>query len=265
MNASRVALFVAFPVSGVCALVFGALAVAGPGGTGSGAVTVRSEPTEAGVFVDGGFRGVTPLEIADLPPGRHSVRIEKGGFKALFAVLETPGGGVTVFHLEPDDMGKLDVRSEPTGAEVYLDGRFRGLSPLSIENVRAGPHVVRAEKTGHDPATVSALVSAGEREVVHLTLADGVLRYLEYAARENPDHMLTHMELGHYYMVIGDPEKSAPVYFRATILSRRPETGNNDRRKLEKTIRLDKNGKLGAKLTTELSRLIREHDAGGPH
>jgi hypothetical protein len=256
-----VALRVALPVSGGCALVFGALAAAG--GSGSGVVTVRSEPTEAGVFVDGGFRGVTPLEIEGLSPGRHSVRIEKDGFEALFAAIEAPVGvRAAAFRLEPVDKGRLDVRSEPVGAEVYLDGQFRGLAPLALDDVRAGPHVVRAEKTGHDPATVSALVSPGEREVVHLELEDRVLRYLEYAAREDPDHMLTHMELGHYYMVIGDAEKAAPVYFRATILSRRPETNVTDRRKLEMTVKRDRGmwGRLGTELSTELDRLIREHD-----
>jgi hypothetical protein len=262
LNASRVALFVALPVSGVCAVVFGVLASAGGTVLGSGAVTVRSEPTEAGVFVDGLFRGVTPLEITGLPGGRHSVRIEKGGFKVLFAALETPPRGVTSFRLEPVDTGLVDVRTEPAGAEVYLDGRFRGLAPLSVENVRAGPHVIRAEKTGRDPATVSALVSAGTREIVHLELADRVLRYLEYAAKENPDHMLTHMELGHYYMVIGDALKAAHIYSRAKILSCRPETKSNDRRKLEMTIKRDKVGKLGAKLSAEIDRLLREHDTG---
>ena len=257
------ALFVALPLSGVCAVVFGALAIAGGEGMGSQAVTVDSEPPGASVFVDAGFRGATPLEIAGLSAGRHSIRIEKGGFKTLFSALEVPGRGEEDFRLEPLDIGGLDVRSEPAGAEVYLDGRFRGVAPLVVEDVRAGAHVVRAEKTGHDPATASALVSAGERAVVHLELEDRVLRYLEYAANGAPDDMLAHMELGHYYMVIGEPEKAASAYFRATQLSRRPETNPNYRRKLERTIKLDKARKLGPKLSAELGRLTREHDAGG--
>ena len=241
----------------MCAAVFGGLLIAS--GAGSGAVTVRSEPTEASVFVDGGFRGVTPVEIGGLTPGRHSVRIEKAGFKALFGVLEAPPRGRgAAFRLEPVDVGTLEVRSEPAGAEAYLDGGFRGITPLTLDGVRAGLHVVRAEKTGHDPATASALVSAGEREVVHLDLEDRVLRYLEYAAGEDPNNMLTHMELGHYYMVIGDPERSAPAYFRATILSRRLGTSTVDRRKLELTVKRDRGrgGQLGARLGAELDRLL---------
>jgi len=263
LNANRIALFVALPLSGACAILFGALAVAGGNGMGSQTVTVGSEPAGASVFVDGAFRGATPLEIAGLPAGRHALRMEKGGFKTLFAALEVPGDRAAELRMEPLDIGGLEVRSEPAGAEVYLDGQFRGVTPLVLEDVRAGPHAVRAEKTGHDPATVSSLVSAGEREIVHLELADRMLRYLEYAARENPDDLLVHMELGHYYMVIGKPEKAASAYFRATKLSRRPDTNSNYRRKLERTIKLDKGRKLGAKLTAELGRLTREHDARG--
>ena len=260
MNARSVALRVALPVSGVCALVFGALAFAG--GTSGGAVTVRSEPAEASVFVDGAFRGVTPLEVGGLLPGRHSVRIEKADFKPHFAALEAPGGTADL-RLEPVSSGSLEVRSEPSGAEVYLDGRFRGVAPIVVDDVRAGPHVIRGEKTGHDPATVSALVSAGRREVVHIELDDRVLRYLEYAARTKPDDMTTFMELGHYSMVVGDTKRAADAYFRGIILSRRPDVNVNYRRKLEQTVKRDRGlgGRLGAELGAALDRLLDEHDA----
>ena len=262
MSANRVALLVALPVSGACAVAFGVLALAG--GAESGAVTVRSTPAEASVFVDGAFRGVTPVAISGLSPGSHSVRIETSGFRTLFAAIAS-SDGVAEFGLPPLDTGRLDVSSEPAGAEIYLDGRFCGVAPIAVGDVRPGTHVVRAEKTGHDPATVSAMVSAARREVVHLKLEDRVLRYLEYAARENPDDMLTHMELGHYYMVIGETDKAASAYFRAKVLSSRPQTDVNYRRKLERTIRVDRAGKLGAKMGAELDRLLRERaDSGGP-
>ena len=46
----------------------------------TGTVTVRSTPYLSEVFVDGESTGYTPAKIA-LPPGKHTLRIEKSGYK----------------------------------------------------------------------------------------------------------------------------------------------------------------------------------------
>jgi hypothetical protein len=46
-----------------------------------GTVTVRSTPYLSEVFVDGDSMGYTPAKI-NLPPGRHTFRVEKPGYKA---------------------------------------------------------------------------------------------------------------------------------------------------------------------------------------
>jgi hypothetical protein len=47
----------------------------------TGAVNVRSTPYLSEVFVDGDSMGYTPAKIA-LPPGKHTFRVEKPGYKA---------------------------------------------------------------------------------------------------------------------------------------------------------------------------------------
>ncbi|MBL8957493.1 MAG: PEGA domain-containing protein, partial [Myxococcaceae bacterium] len=49
--------------------------------------------------------------------------------------------------------GKLTVRTEPPGARVWVDGSFRGASPVTVEGLGAGPHVVNAGLTGWALAT----------------------------------------------------------------------------------------------------------------
>ena len=51
-----------------------------PPASSTGAVTVRSTPFLSEVFVDGDSMGYTPAKIA-LGPGKHSVRVEKPGYK----------------------------------------------------------------------------------------------------------------------------------------------------------------------------------------
>lgn len=47
----------------------------------TGAVTVRSTPYLSEVFVDGDSMGYTPAKVS-LPPGKHSFRVEKSGYKS---------------------------------------------------------------------------------------------------------------------------------------------------------------------------------------
>lgn len=64
--------------------------------------------------------------------------------------------------------GTLLVRTSPPGAQLVLDGRPVGRSPLQ-RPVWAGPHTVRAELPGHSPE--SAQVQAAEGLVTELALS----------------------------------------------------------------------------------------------
>jgi hypothetical protein len=59
---------------------------------GAGGLSVESRPAGASVFVDNRLAGTTPLSIAELPAGEHSVRIELDGYRRWSASARvTPG------------------------------------------------------------------------------------------------------------------------------------------------------------------------------
>lgn len=58
--------------------------------------------------------------------------------------------------------GKVEVITEPANAEVYLDGRFKGVSPLELENVLAGKHIVTLQKLGYQRLSRVVTVTGGE-------------------------------------------------------------------------------------------------------
>ncbi len=67
----------------------------------------------------------------------------------------------------------LAVTSDPPGAEISVDGRRRGVTPLSGSvYVDAGPHEVAARNTSTGVVTTERIVVA-PRETVHLTLRFG--------------------------------------------------------------------------------------------
>jgi len=52
-------------------------------------VQVESDPSGAEVFIDGKFRGTTPLNLLNIPTGKHELRIDKvEGYLDYVAVIE---------------------------------------------------------------------------------------------------------------------------------------------------------------------------------
>jgi len=59
------------------------------------------------------------------------------------------------------DVGSLLIESRPTGANVFMDGRAVGRTPVNLPDVKAGDHAVRLELTGHRQWTTSFKVMGG--------------------------------------------------------------------------------------------------------
>jgi hypothetical protein len=53
------------------------------------------------------------------------------------------------------------VRSTPAGAEVFVDGERRGVTPLTLRDLRLGAHTVRVTRSGYAPAEERLTLDAG--------------------------------------------------------------------------------------------------------
>jgi len=112
-----------------------------------GTLAVQTNPAGASVVIDGKQRGSTPLSLA-LEPGRHVLELVTEGDVRSVPITITPGGQVSQFielpHA-PSALGELQIRTEPAGAQVSVDGRALGKSPLTAEGLTPGPHTVVLE------------------------------------------------------------------------------------------------------------------------
>ncbi|MEZ4367686.1 MAG: PEGA domain-containing protein [Kofleriaceae bacterium] len=102
---------------------------------------ITSQPSSANVFIDGKNVGtLTPLTYRDTRPGaRHAVRVELPGRKIFEQDVQIPtSGGAVRAHAVLDPIrGTLRVTSEPTGAEVYIGGTRRGITPTKVTDLDA--------------------------------------------------------------------------------------------------------------------------------
>jgi hypothetical protein len=120
--------------------------------------TLLVQTSEAGVevWIDGRPRGRTPLSV-DLEPGRHTLEMRGFGAAKTMPVEISPGVQTTQFVRWRRALrtGALKVTTTPDGARILVDGRYRGVSPLVIDNLPAGRHTIVAE---HTSGTVSSSV-----------------------------------------------------------------------------------------------------------
>jgi len=127
-----------------------------------GTLSVQTNPAGATVVVDGQQRGMTPIEM-QLKPGRHVLELVTDGDVRTIPVTITPGGQVSQFIEIPraaSALGELQIRTEPPGATVTVDGRVLGKSPLTAEGLTPGPHTVTVENE-LGPVTQRVMIEAG--------------------------------------------------------------------------------------------------------
>jgi hypothetical protein len=138
-----------------------ALAQAAAPATGTAAITSRPEGLE--VAIDGVARGTTPLELA-LAPGTHQVEIGRGPARRVLSLIVEPGARASQYvelAAAPEvSTGKLEVTSDPPGAQVRVDGAVAGTTPLTIAAVAAGDHDIAISSAG-GVVTRSVTVTAG--------------------------------------------------------------------------------------------------------
>jgi len=126
------------------------------------ALKIISIPDKARVYVNNEPRGQTPLELADLAPGKYRVRVEMDGYDPDARDVELARGSrkSEEFRLT-SNVGKLELITEPDRVTVLLDGKKIGETkakadattnisdPLPVDAIPAGEHELRLVRKGY--------------------------------------------------------------------------------------------------------------------
>ncbi len=134
--------------AGVLAVVM--LAGAWAGGLFSARrLTITSSPAGARVRLDDADLGATPISEAKIPRKAQRLWVEKPGYLSLDRPLGRKDR-VLDLKLIPVPL-TLPIKTEPAGAEVFLNGSFMGITPLAeLQMPREGLHTLMVRKTGHE-------------------------------------------------------------------------------------------------------------------
>lgn len=132
----------------------------------TGTVLLESSPANSRVLVDGRELGDTPLRT-ELSPGRHTVEFRRQkATRSLEVVIVAGRSTVSRLDWTAKRTGRLQVRSDPAGARVLVDGAVRGVTPLDLDDVTVGSHVVVLETA---KGSVGRTVTVHEKQIAELS------------------------------------------------------------------------------------------------
>ena len=130
-----------------------------------GQLAIDSMPQGAQVQVDGRTDAsyVTPFALTNVQPGQHSITFSKAGYSTdTRNVNVSAGNRATISGRLAQLMATLVVRSDPAGANIYVDGRDVGAKTPAQVSVDKGQHVVLVRMSGYIDETMSTQFALGQ-------------------------------------------------------------------------------------------------------
>jgi hypothetical protein len=163
------------------------------------AVIISSNPSEAKLYIDGNMVGITPYNGV-LNLGNHILRVEQGMEKVEKDVYISQTGGETNFKLtfaqqafiestnglldsnqspsqsnqEPSLVRTVTISSDPTGANLYIDGNAVSQTPYN-GTLGFGNHNLRIEQNGQTAEKTITISQTGGDTVFNLSLGQKTL------------------------------------------------------------------------------------------
>ncbi len=134
-------------------------------------VEISSSPSGAAVFRGREKIGETPLTM-ELVEGSHSLSVIKDGFKAWDGSVETVANVSQVLptvELEAAN-AQLRVSSIPLGANVTINGRYRGQSPVTIALSPDIDYEVELSKAGYGNTSRNVRLGAAAAEEITIDM-----------------------------------------------------------------------------------------------
>jgi hypothetical protein len=192
------------------------------------AVEVTTSDT-AKVYVNGVYKGMTPLTIEDVTPGKQSLKLIPNNTDLL--PYETPlslapqvktivrhkfsnksylsSTEIISFEKTVKSEASVTIVTKPADSTISFDGNIQKSSPLTI-NSNIGLHTVLIKDTNFETKSIDIETQPG----YDLTL------YIELAATSTlPSVVLPEQKNDNYVVIKNAPNKKAPVYESPNIYS----------------------------------------------
>lgn len=139
-----------------------------------GYIHVSSTPSGAIAIVDDYLRISTP-DVVTVPADRnHIVQVQLYGYQPYSQSVFVKSGQTTTVSANlvknAPVTGGLTVSSTPSGADIYIDGNYRGETASTIGGLSPGSHTLSLRKAGYHDAASTVSITPGSVTSRSITL-----------------------------------------------------------------------------------------------
>src|SRR5579872_4050543 len=186
-------------VSSVLILTITLSACSAVGSTKPAALQITSNP-QASVFLDGKLLGTTPFYSDQLDAKEHLIKISAGEATYVQKITLAPTT-LTVIDRDLNDnffaqsgdvlsliQGQkgLVIISDPSGAQIVIDGQSKGQSPQTVEDLQDGEHKVKLQKEGYIDREFDVKTDSKYQLLANVTLASEIAKGAPTAPSPTP-------------------------------------------------------------------------------
>lgn len=140
-------------------------------------IHITSSPSGANVYDSGEYKGTTPCDIYVYTTGtpvNHNIVVSKSGYYDYHETIYPPSSNdyisVNAILTPISQQGYLNIQSSPSGANIYIDGSYRGTTSAVI-TLDSGTHNVRLEKPGYETWYGTATVYTDQTQYLSPSLS----------------------------------------------------------------------------------------------
>ena len=140
-----------------------------------GTLRIVSIPESGRVYINDEFRGETPFDLTNVPPGTYRARVDKGGYAPIARdITLEKGASITEEFRLAKITGRLEIITAPSGSTVLIDGKKVGITitrgtdattvsdPFAVEEILEGVHQIEIFRKGFATQKREIEVKRGE-------------------------------------------------------------------------------------------------------
>jgi hypothetical protein len=146
----------------------------------NGAIYAQSSPAGAAISMNGNFYGYSPVSIPNLPQGTYSMKATLNGYTPDSRLVNVYAGQTASYYPTlqqspppPRSTGTVYAKSSPGGSQVFIDGTYNGLTPITL-TLYPGNHNIVIKLSGYNDWSTSVYVTAGSSQTVNPGLTPAI-------------------------------------------------------------------------------------------
>lgn len=140
----------------------------------TGSIVVNSIPSGATILLDGASKGTTNRTLEDIAPGTHAIVVKKECYVSNMTNVTVVAGKTVTYTAQMSSIaattGTIVIKSNPSGATVFLDSVNKGYSPITLSAIPPGIHSIIVRAFNYKPYQTNVNVTAGKTIILNITM-----------------------------------------------------------------------------------------------